>query len=141
MLIVELEDEIDLDSEEGEAMTEGRRELVEATREWKFGETSYRPSEGWGNLVSQSRSDQETLSVERGEDSVQRVFRRLVELAKREHYNCDEDNWYGCPLSRDGCSREIPKECDCGAETHNAEVVKLAVELETLLAKSLRPEH
>jgi hypothetical protein len=55
--------------------------------------------------------------------------------------NGDEDNWYGCPLSRDGCSREIPKECDCGAETHNAEVVKLAVELETLLAKSLRPEH
>jgi hypothetical protein len=54
MLIVELEDEIDLDSEEGEAMTEGRRELVEATREWKCGETSYRPSEGWGGLVSQT---------------------------------------------------------------------------------------
>jgi len=68
--------------------------------------------------------------------SLHSLVRRLVELAKREHYNCEEDTWYGCPLSRDGCSREIPKECDCGAETHNAEVAKLAAELETLLAKS-----
>ena len=54
LLVEELECEIDLDSEEGEAMTEGRRQVVEATREWKRGETSYKPSEGWGSLVSQS---------------------------------------------------------------------------------------
>lgn len=71
----------------------------------------------------------------RGARSLHRLVGRLVELAKREHHNCEEDTWYGCPLSRDGCARDIPKECDCGAETHNAEVLKLAGELETLLAK------
>lgn len=59
-----------------------------------------------------------------------RLVRRLVELAHREHYNCEEDTWYGCPLSRDGCSNDaIPKVCNCGADKHNAEVDAIAAQL------------
>lgn len=58
------------------------------------------------------------------------LIRRLVELANREHYNCEEDTFYGCPLSRDGCSNDsIPKECNCGADAHNAEVAAIASKL------------
>lgn len=52
---------------------------------------------------------------------------RLFELAKREHYNCDDDNWYGCPLSESGCSNDnVPKDkCNCSADERNAEVAKI----------------
>jgi len=55
---------------------------------------------------------------------------QLVKLAYREHYNCDEDTWYGCPLSSSGCSNDaIPHECNCGADAHNAEVNAIAMKL------------
>jgi hypothetical protein len=55
---------------------------------------------------------------------------QLVKLAHREHYNCEEDTWYGCPMSRDGCANDaIPKICNCGADAHNAEVDAIAAQL------------
>lgn len=73
-----------------------------------------------------------------------RLVRQLVELAHREHYNCEEDTWYGCPLSRDGCSNDaIPKVCNCGADKHNAEVDAIAAQLlpndPALLTASTKP--
>ena len=69
--------------------------------------------------------------------SVHRLVKQLVKLAKREHYNC-EDNWYGCPLSFGGCSDDDVKGCNCGAESHNIKVDMLAIELDALLAKLLK---
>ena len=59
------------------------------------------------------------------------LLQQLVKLAKQEHYNCEEDTWYGCPLSRDGCSNDhYPKDkCNCGADAHNAEVNAIAAQL------------
>jgi len=52
---------------------------------------------------------------------------RLIELAHREHYSCDEDCFYSCPKSAEGCCNEKRgKECVCGADEHNAEVDKIA---------------
>ena len=52
---------------------------------------------------------------------------RLVELAYREHYNCEEDTWYGCPKSKDGCCNDaVGCACTCGADEHNAEVAHIA---------------
>jgi hypothetical protein len=67
-----------------------------------------------------------------------RLVRRLVELAHRPHYNCEEDTWYGCPLSVDGCSNDAKAKdkCDCGADEHNAEVSALAKEIESSLCDS-----
>jgi hypothetical protein len=57
-----------------------------------------------------------------------RLIKQLIDLAHREHLNCEEDTWYGCPLSRDGCSNDaIPaNKCNCGADEHNAEVDRIA---------------
>jgi hypothetical protein len=52
---------------------------------------------------------------------------RLIELAYRHHYNCEEDTFYGCPKSTDGCSDDRQgEECNCGADEHNAEVERLS---------------
>lgn len=52
---------------------------------------------------------------------------RLIALAHREHYNCDDDTWYGCPKSTSGCSNDADgTECNCGADDHNAEVARIA---------------
>lgn len=62
--------------------------------------------------------------------STYHLIHRLIFLAHREHYNCEEDTWYGCPLSRDGCSNDaIPQECNCGAKAHNEDVDKVARQL------------
>jgi hypothetical protein len=54
------------------------------------------------------------------------LIAELGKLAHREHYNCEEDTFYGCPLSRDGCSDDRqPKVCNCGADAHNAKVAAL----------------
>ena len=42
----------------------------------------------------------------------------------REHYYC-EDSWYSCPKATDGCSQDNDGECTCGADDHNAEVLKV----------------
>lgn len=67
--------------------------------------------------------------------SLDRMVRRLGELAHREHYSC-EDGWYSCPLSTDGCFNDnYPKdECNCGATNHNAEVDKLSSAVAAILA-------
>ena len=59
------------------------------------------------------------------------LIEELVSLATMPHYNVEEDNWYGCPLSRDGCSNDAyPKGiCNCGADEHNARVREIAAEL------------
>lgn len=44
---------------------------------------------------------------------------KLVEIIKKHihHYNWDEDNWYGCPLSESGCSDDSQGEdCNCGRD-------------------------
>jgi len=46
----------------------------------------------------------------------------LIELEKlrRGHCSCD-DCWYSCPKSEDGCCDDSQgKECNCGADEHNA---------------------
>jgi hypothetical protein len=49
------------------------------------------------------------------------LVERLLKL-KREHHEC-EDCWYSCPKSEDGCCNEGQgDECNCGADTHNAEI-------------------
>lgn len=51
------------------------------------------------------------------------LLRKLVALAHREHFNCEMDTFYGCPLSVDGCSDDNQgPDCNCGADEHNAEV-------------------
>lgn len=66
------------------------------------------------------------------------LVQRLAELAHRPHYNCEEDTFYGCPLSRDGCSdqRQPAGVCNCGADAHNAEVQKIVLDLRALLGIS-----
>lgn len=57
------------------------------------------------------------------------VVLQLANLAKREHYGC-EDSWYSCPKHPDGCSCDnAGKECTCGADEHNAKVNELLAEL------------
>lgn len=58
------------------------------------------------------------------------LIHQLIKLAKREHYNCEMDTWYGCPLSKDGCSDDnVLHVCNCGTNEHNKEVEKVAGEL------------
>lgn len=55
----------------------------------------------------------------------------LVKLATRRHYWCD-DSYYSCPATEEGCSNpayEDIKECQCGADEHNAKVASLAAEI------------
>jgi hypothetical protein len=54
---------------------------------------------------------------------------RLKQLALWSHYYC-EDSWYSCPKAEDGCSDEnAGDDCNCGADTHNAEVEALYAEI------------
>ena len=57
----------------------------------------------------------------------ERMIEELVSLAIRPHYNCEDDTFYGCPKSVDGCSDDnAGTECNCGADEHNARVLNLA---------------
>jgi len=49
------------------------------------------------------------------------ILERALRAAKITHYTC-EDCWYSCPLSAEGCCDEREKECNCGAEKHNAAI-------------------
>ncbi len=58
------------------------------------------------------------------------AIEKLIALAYRTHHNCEEDTWYGCPKSTDGCADESQgSECNCGADKHNEEVAALAAQL------------
>jgi hypothetical protein len=47
---------------------------------------------------------------------------KFLETLRREHYWC-EDSYYNCPKHIEGCADSSkPKECDCGAELHNANI-------------------
>lgn len=63
----------------------------------------------------------------------------LVKLATRRHYWCD-DSYYSCPASEEGCSDpayEDTKECQCGADEHNAKVVSLAAKIKERQMRTL----
>ena len=61
---------------------------------------------------------------------------RLIELAKRQHYYC-EDSWYSCPLAEGGCANDDwdKDECSCGASAHNAQVDEIADTLRKLVGR------
>lgn len=56
------------------------------------------------------------------------ALEKLIKLAYRPHYSCEEDSWYNCPKHPDGCAddRQPVGVCNCYADKHNAEVDKLA---------------
>ena len=58
----------------------------------------------------------------------------LKDLALMSHYYC-EDSWYSCPKAADGCAKDNDGECDCGADEHNAKVLKLYADLMMELSK------
>jgi hypothetical protein len=59
---------------------------------------------------------------------------QLRDLAIRKHYQC-EDSWYSCPKSPDGCADSFAgKECNCGADEHNAKVEQRFSEIEAMLS-------
>jgi len=58
------------------------------------------------------------------------IVNKLISAAKIEHYSCEEDNWYSCPKSKNGCSNDdIFGECNCGADNHNLIIDLLKKEL------------
>jgi hypothetical protein len=48
-------------------------------------------------------------------------LRAALTAAKVSHHICD-DCWYSCPKSSEGCCDEREKDCNCGAEKHNAAI-------------------
>src|SRR5690606_23594997 len=48
-------------------------------------------------------------------DKKNQAIEELAALARQKHYNCEEDTFYGCPLSRSGCTddRQEPGKCNC----------------------------
>ena len=54
---------------------------------------------------------------------------QLLVLAKREHFDCDEDCWYSCPKSGECCDDRQGPECNCGADAHNAKVDAISAQL------------
>jgi hypothetical protein len=58
-------------------------------------------------------------------DNIKQICVELANLAKREHYFC-EDIWYSCPKAEGGCANDAEgDECTCGADAHNAKVNEL----------------
>ncbi len=59
-----------------------------------------------------------------------RIIDELIKLAIREHYYC-EDEYYTCPAHPDGVmiNRDGSRNCNCGADQHNAKVAALAEQL------------
>ncbi len=45
-----------------------------------------------------------------------------LEANKQSHNYC-EDTWYSCPKHEEGCANDgWGKDCNCGADDHNAEI-------------------
>jgi hypothetical protein len=64
-------------------------------------------------------------------DPEKRLFKELIFLALRPHYSCDEDCWYSCPKSEDGCCDESQgSKCNCGADEHNQKVREIEKQIE-----------
>jgi len=54
---------------------------------------------------------------------------KLAALAIRPHYSC-EDTWYNCPAHPEGSANfNVGTECNCGAEEHNREIMKIIEEI------------
>ena len=65
------------------------------------------------------------------------LINRLIQLAKREHYVC-QDPYYDCSAT-ESCANEayaFTRECNCGAVDHNRLVDQVAEEI----LKDLPPE-
>lgn len=67
------------------------------------------------SLVTLDRVDADYLLAR-----VERLEAALRE-AKLEHHICD-DSWYSCPKSGDCLLEFKDRECNCGAEQHNARI-------------------
>ena len=53
-----------------------------------------------------------------------------LKAAKINHYSCEEDCWYSCPKSKDGCcDADQGDECNCGADKHNTAIDKALKDL------------
>lgn len=51
LAIQELEYRYDDTSDEWNELTDSQRDIIHCARAWKEGDSSHKPSEGWGNLV------------------------------------------------------------------------------------------
>ena len=51
----------------------------------------------------------------------------LLKYGRRYHFYCEGDSFYSCPKATDGCCDDnVPKDkCNCGADAHNAAVLKI----------------
>jgi hypothetical protein len=49
------------------------------------------------------------------------LLKMLYEL-RPQHYVCDGDEWYSCPLAPEGCLNDAQTECNCGAEDAKAQL-------------------
>lgn len=57
-----------------------------------------------------------------------------LEKLRRHHREC-EDCWYSCPKSEEGsCDDMVGKDCNCGADAHNARLDSVIAEAKALLA-------
>ena len=60
------------------------------------------------------------------------IVLELKAIALRDHYYCD-DSHYNCPKYPEGSTNEnYGKECNCGADKHNAEVERIFSEWKRL---------
>lgn len=58
----------------------------------------------------------------------------LAELEKLrlEHYECQGDCWFSCPLSGECCDENTNRVCNCGASKHNELLDRIIKELGNL---------
>lgn len=66
------------------------------------------------------------------------IIHEIYRLAQREHYHCDEDCFYSCPMHPE-CCNDQPKVCTCGADKHNAKLESLMLELDTATPPPPKP--
>ena len=67
----------------------------------------------------------------------------LMSLAIQEHYYCEDDSYYSCPLARDplapngyyDIAEVLESECNCGADEHNAKVYELVAKLQEAIER------
>ncbi len=58
---------------------------------------------------------------------------QLLVLAKRVHYEVDEDPFYSCAKAERYCGTDPVGVCNCGADAHNEKVDELADKIRELL--------